>query len=275
MLCLSLRHNLSLPVDASVVSPDRIIGLIRSDIERLPIEVGNRSVELAEHFVVAGDANLPEIVVEGDCRSFRNMGTGMSSGLLRIEGHGGCHLGARMCGGRIEVHGSAGDGLGAEMSGGMIDVQGNAGNYIGSLCDGAGRGQQGGTILVHGNASDQAGMRMRRGVLAIKGRAGRLSGAFAVGGTVLIGEGTGDRPGLGLKGASLIVLGSGPGGLTSFVYDGCFQPAYLGVLARHLERCGLERLDALYGGSFAGYRGDLAYGGRGEVLYWQASKSHH
>ena len=274
MLRLLPRHRLSVPVDASVISPDRMIGLTRSEIERLRIRVGNRLAELAEFFAVEGDTNEPAIVVEGDCTSCRNLGTVMSSGLLRVEDQGGHYLGARMCGGRIEVHGPVGNGLGAEMSGGIIDVRGSAGTHIG-WCHESGRGQQGGTILVHGNALDEAGMGMRRGVLAIKGKVGCLAGTYAQGGTLLIGEGAGDRLGLGLKRGSIIVLGSTPGGLTSFGYDGCFLPAYLGVLARHLERCGLERLEALYGGCFAGYRGDLAYGGRGEVLYWQASRSHH
>jgi formylmethanofuran dehydrogenase subunit C len=251
-----------------------MMGLTLGEIARLRIHVGNRGADLAEHFVIAGDGNEPEIAIEGDCGAFRNMGSGMSSGRLRLEGHGGHDLGARMRGGRIEVNGSAGDGLGAGMSGGLIDVRGNAGNHIGSLGDGAGRGQQGGTILVRGNASDQAGMQMRRGVLAIKGNTGRLAGAYAQGGTVLIGAGADDRLGFGLQRASIIVLGSAPGGLTSFAYDGCFRAAYLGVLARHLERCGLEPLESLYGSTFASYRGDLAYGGRGEVLYWTASKSH-
>jgi formylmethanofuran dehydrogenase subunit C len=179
-----------------------------------------------------------------------------------------------MWGGEIQVDGSAGDGLGAEMSGGLINVRGSAGGHIG-WCPESRRGQQGGTILVLGNGSDEAGMGMRRGVLAITGKAGCLAGAYAQGGTLLIGEEAGDRLGLGLKRASIIVLGSPPGGLVSFACDGCFLPVYLGVLARHLERCGLQRLDALYGGYFAYYRGDLAYGGRGEVLYCQASSSHH
>jgi formylmethanofuran dehydrogenase subunit C len=275
MLRLSLRHNIAVPVDASVVSPNRLIGLTRREIERLQVRVGNRLVDLSEVFAVGGDANEPEIAIEGDCTSFRYLGTAMSSGRLRIEGHGGHYLGARMCGGRVEVYGPAGDGLGAEMSGGLIDVGENAGKHIGSLRDGHCRGQEGGTILVRGNASDDAGMQMRRGVLAIRGHAGRLAGAYAHGGTLLIGEGVGDRLGLGLNRASIVVLGSPPDGLTSFVYDGCFRPVYLGVLARHLERCGFERLERLHGGCFATYRGDLAYGGRGEVLYWQASSSRH
>jgi formylmethanofuran dehydrogenase subunit C len=238
------------------------------------MRVGNRLADLAEHFVVAGAAEKPEMAIEGDCTSCRNLGMGMSGGLLRVEGQGGHYLGARMCGGQIEVHGSAGDGLGAEMSGGLIDIRGSAGTHIGWRHESR-RGQQGGTILVRGNASDEAGMGMQRGVLAIKGQAGRLAGAYAQGGTLLIGGGAGDRLGIGLKLASVIVLGSTHGGLASFAYDGCFLPTYLGVLGRHLEQCGLERLDALYGGCFASYRGDLAYGGRGEVLYWQASSSHH
>jgi formylmethanofuran dehydrogenase subunit C len=275
MLRLSPRHCLSIPVDASVVSPDRMLGLTRSEIERLEIRVGNRLAALAEFFAVDGDANQPEIVIEGDCTSCRNLGSGMANGLLRVEGHGGQYLGSRMSGGRIEVQGSSGDGPGAEMSGGLIDVQGDAGAHIGSFGAGAGRGQQGGTILVQGNAWEAAGMQMRRGVLAIKGNAGRLAGAYAQGGTLLIGKTAGDRLGFGLKLGSIIVTGWAPQGLTSFAYDGCFQPTYLGVLARHLERCGFERLEELYNGCFASHRGDLAYGGRGEVLYWTASSSHH
>src|SRR5262249_37443563 len=147
---------------------------------------------------------------------------------------------------------------------------GDAGAHIG-WCNESRRGQQGGTVLVRGSARDQVAAGMRRGVVAITGRAGRLAGAYARGGTLLIGEEAGDLLGLGLQRASIIVLGCAPRSLTSFAFDGCFFPSYLGVVARHLEQCGLERLDALYRGCFATYRGDLAYGGRGEVLYWQAS----
>ena len=161
MLQLSPRHRLSVPVDASLIAPDRMIGLARSAIERLRIRVGNRLADLAEHFIVAGDAEKPQIVVLGDCKSCRNFGARMSSGLLRVEGHGGHYLGERMCGGEIQVDGSAGDGLGAEMSGGLINVRGSAGGHIGWRHESR-RGQQGGTILVRGNSSDQPAMGMRQ-----------------------------------------------------------------------------------------------------------------
>ena len=98
--------------------PERLREKALAEIERLEIHHGNRTIPLAELFIVSGDPSDGRIDFEGDLSG------------VHFIGHG-------MTGGEIHVHGNAGRHLGGQMSGGTIRVEGNAGDWVGGRCVGA------------------------------------------------------------------------------------------------------------------------------------------
>jgi len=80
-------------------------------------------------------AEKPEkqlIVIDGDARHIKQIGTRMTAGRIVVQGWAGMHLGAQMSGGDITVTGNALDWTGAEMKGGLLRVLGDAGNLLGA-----------------------------------------------------------------------------------------------------------------------------------------------
>src|SRR5438132_211220 len=147
MLILSLKDQPHVPLEAEVLSPDRLAGLSNDAIRALPAHLGKRTLRLDEFFAVEGDGS-DDLEIRGDLTKVKWLGKGMTRGKLTIVGHVGMHLGAHMKGGTIEVRGNAGDWVGGEMTGGLIHVRGNAGGQIGAAYRGSMSGMNRGTILI-------------------------------------------------------------------------------------------------------------------------------
>ncbi|MEX0777282.1 MAG: hypothetical protein WD042_16380 [Phycisphaeraceae bacterium] len=118
-------------------------------------------------------------------------------------------LGARMAGGELIVQGDAGDDLGASMAGGIIRVAGSVGHRVGGLDVGRDRGMTGGEIVIDSDAGDYAGFMMRRGLIAIAGKAGASPGYRMLAGTLVIGQGPLDHPGLEMRRGSILSMDCG------------------------------------------------------------------
>ena len=171
-LVLKYKAATTIPVELYGLTPDAAAQRSLAEVERLPIQHGNRQVPLAEFFDVSGSVSDGELRLEGDLRGVHGIGAQMAAGIIRIEGDAGRHLGSQMTGGEIHVSGSAGDWVGAEMRGGLIHVRGDAGNQVGGAYPGSRRGIRGGTILIGGRAGDEVGHTMRRGTVVVGGDAG-------------------------------------------------------------------------------------------------------
>ena len=109
MLRLTYHSTTTIPVEAEVVTPDRLAGKTAAEVAGLPVQHGNAPACLGDFFHVSGDAGDGEVVVEGDCGRVKWLGAGMRAGKLTVRGNAGMHLGAEMAGGTIEVHGNGGD----------------------------------------------------------------------------------------------------------------------------------------------------------------------
>jgi formylmethanofuran dehydrogenase subunit C len=106
---------------------------------------------------------------------------------------------------------------------------------------------------------------MRRGLIVVEGGCGAFAGASMIAGTIVVFGPAGPRLGAGMKRGTIVAAGGVAELPPSFVhacdYDPVFLELYQTELARlrsefpwrlpHVARC---------------YRGDLLYGGRGEVL---------
>lgn len=271
-----IARNLDgLPIELQGVLPTALADKSLSEIERWPVQQGNRQLPLAEFFHISGDAGERVWRFEGDLTRVHWLAAGMDGGTIHVAGSVGRHAASGMTGGTLRIDGDAGDCLGAEMSGGHVDVGGVAGNLVGAPYRGGRRGMTGGTILIRGNAGDELGRAMRRGLIAVAGDVGTAAGYDFLAGTILIGGSTGPSLGAGTR-RGTIVLTRAPsrsaGTLTppqlppTFRRAGRYQPTFLRLLARHLAQFDFPFSPDDAAAEYETYVGDLLTVGKGEVL---------
>jgi formylmethanofuran dehydrogenase subunit C len=264
-----------MPVEAESLLPENVTGKSAEEIESLPLQVGNRTETVGDHFRVEihegasggpDDGGAAVLELAGDLTRFKRLGEGMSRGSLTVNGTVGFHAGARMSGGSLTINGDTGDYLGAMMTGGRITVHGNAGHFAGSAYRGFFRGMSGGSILVLGDAGNMTGARMRRGMIAVRGTCGDLAGYGMGAGTVLIGGRAGVRAGANMVRGSVILLTPPEEMPPTFRYDYTGQPPFWPLLHASLSQAGWSATEAVAAAEFKRYSGDFNEGGRGELL---------
>jgi formylmethanofuran dehydrogenase subunit C len=266
-LRLELREIPPTRIDCSALTPDRLAGLSADEIRRLPLWVGNREAELGQVFAVSG-SDAETILIRSGSDRLDWIGTGMTRGRIRIEGHCGAYLGRQMKGGLIEAEGDAGIFAGSGMSGGRLHIRGNAGDFLGAAIPGERRGMRGGRIEVHGNAGDRVGDHQRRGQILIAGNAGSYCGSRMVAGTILVLGHAGANLGFAMRRGTMLVGGE-PHLPPTFNDNGIHDLGFLALLHRDLASAEGPFADLANRHSRVHrWLGDLASGGQGEVLRW-------
>jgi formylmethanofuran dehydrogenase subunit C len=263
-LTLTLREAPAAPLNAEALSPGRLAGLSRSEIERLQLQHGNRRSPLGELFAVSG-AGEEDVRVVGDLVRVASLGAGMTGGRLTVEGSAGPHVGAGMQDGELIVEGDAGDWAGAEMRGGRLVVRGSAGRRLGGAYAGTTAGMRGGEVLVHGDAGAEAGAGLRRGLIAVAGRVGAAAGLSALAGTIVAFGAVGAHPGAGMRRASIVAMTS-PTLLPTYAPACTYRPPFLRLCLRRLRALGLPVTDEQIDGRYTRWSGDSVELRRGEIL---------
>jgi formylmethanofuran dehydrogenase subunit C len=266
-LTLSLREPPTVPLETEGLTPDRLAGLRRGEIEALTVWHGNRRAELADFFTVSGDGD-EDIRVEGDLRRVKFLGAGMSAGRLTVAGHAGMHTGADMRGGELVVEGDVGDFAGTGMRGGRLVVRGSAGRELGGALPGVRAGMRGGEILVHGDAGEQAGAGLRRGLIAVAGRVGDAAGLRMLAGTIVALGGLGAVAGADTRRGTIVSM-SEVTLLPTFSYACSYRPPFLRMYLRRLRELGLPLTDEQIEGRYARWSGDGLELRRGEILIYE------
>lgn len=268
MLILKVKDQPHVPLEAEVLSPDRLAGLTNDSVRALPVHLGKRTLRLDEFFSVEGDGS-DEFEIRGDLTKVKWIGKGMTRGKITVVGNVGMHLGAYMMGGSIEVRGNAGDWAGGEMTGGLIHVRGNAGSQIGAAYRGSMSGMNRGTILIEGSAGIEVGMRMKRGIIVVKGPVRDFAGLQMKGGTIFLLGGAEIRTGAWMVRGTIVTLT--PIRLLPTFSDACaFEPTFLRLYARYLATFGINIPNESQSGIYKRFLGDSAVPGKGEILCWQA-----
>jgi formylmethanofuran dehydrogenase subunit C len=238
-----------------------------TEIEKLPIYLGNRELPVAELFDVSGDPSDEQIEWQGELSGVHWIGAKMKSGSVRVSGNAGRHVGSEMSGGELHVEGDAGDWVGGEMQGGQIHVRGRAGHLVGAAYRGSRRGMTGGTILIGGSVGNELGHTMRRGLIVAGGDAGDLAGFNMLAGTILVMGNAGIRHGAGMRRGTLGFFGDQPPDMLPTFRRACrMQPQVLALTFRHLRQIGFAVSDELLAVDVDIYNGDMIEGGRGEIL---------
>jgi formylmethanofuran dehydrogenase subunit C len=241
-MSLTLRLHATEAIDASSIIP----GV--ADVAHLPCWVGRQRLALGDLFDIRGEPS-DDVRVEGDLRRVHGLGTGMSRGVLTIEG-------------------DVGDGAGVAMSGGLLRINGSAGDRLGAPLPGASRGMTGGEIIVSGNVGANAARRVRRGLVVVGGDAGAGAAHAMIAGTILVAGRLGAGAGLWSKRGSVIALGAVEIPAT-YKYACTYRPPYVLVLLRYLARVRQFATKAQFAtGRYKRWTGDVADVGKGEILEW-------
>jgi len=236
-------------LDGSPLRPDVLGSLSIDEVRLFALPIGRTTRPLQEVFEVMG--------APGDALTLRQ-----APPLDRL----GCHMKA----GQLHIDGDAGDHLGASMTGGSIHVKGCAGHQVGGPVPGLQRGTTGGEIHVHGDAGDFTGLRMRRGLIAVAGAVGASPGYRMLAGTIVLGRGPLDHPGLELRRGSLICVDRAQPftGHRAWVSHGVFETsavASLSLLLRHVKSRGFPLPEAALHGAYELFIGDRLELNRGEL----------
>ncbi len=252
------------PIDASSLCPDRLAGLGRREVERLPILVGRSDVPLGELFQVSGDGG-EAIEVEGDLSPFALVGASMSRGRLVVRGAVGPRAAARMRGGTLLVDGRAGDHAGEGMTGGLLRIRGDAGDHLAAPVPGAPRGMNRGTILIDGSAGRMAAARMRRGLIAIAGDLGEAAACGMLAGSLFVFGTIGRGAGALLRRGTILALG-GTAPLPTFLPAGSQRLPFLELFFDALESAAFPVPAPARRAAYRRLVGDVSGRGVGEIL---------
>jgi formylmethanofuran dehydrogenase subunit C len=252
-------------LDLSPLTPERLAGKSRHEIEKIAVGTSRRAAPVGEYFRAAG-GDVADIVFEGGSDRFDRIAEGMSAGSIRVVGDAGAQAGRAMRGGMLSIEGSAGPHAGSCMRGGRIEIAGNAGDHLGGPLAGELAGMNGGKVVVRGRAGAFAGDRMRRGLIAVLKGAGDHAGCRMIAGTIVVAGGVGEMPGYLMRRGS-ILLDREPTRLSpSFVECGAPDSVFALVIDRHLLAEGILKRPLL-GRAPRKYGGDNAVSGTGEILF--------
>ena len=272
-IVLTPRGFSSIPIEADVISPDVFAGKTLQEIRNLPIYYGNEEIEMKEYIHAQGKvAEDPEnqlIVIDGDARHIKQIGTKMTTGRIVVQGWAGMHLGAQMSGGDITVEGNCLDWAGAEMKGGLIRILGDVGNLLGAAYRGSSEGMTGGCIAVTGSVGTEMGSFMRRGMIVVLGDTSDFTGVHMNGGEIFIFGKTGKRIGAQAKGNGgfIACFGGVEDLLPTYMFDTTYTPVFMRLYLKELyEKLGLSIATQFIDTPMKRYRGDLAVGGNAEIL---------
>ncbi|MGC4025979.1 MAG: formylmethanofuran dehydrogenase subunit C [Mesorhizobium sp.] len=263
-LTFTLRQEPPQRLDLSRLAPDVLAGLSKPEIEKIEIGTTKYGSRVGDIFRLKG-RDAANIVFEGGSARFDGVGTGMTSGSVRIVGEVGAQAGRLMRGGSLVIEGDAGPFVASCMSGGRLEVLGNAGDRLGCPLAGEMAGMKGGVVIVRGKVGERAADRMRRGLIAVGKGCGDYAGSRMIAGTLVVLGKAGAMPGY-LMRRGTIVLGKMPVELSpGFVETGAPEIAFVGLLDRYLMD---ERIIATPVLSRAPRRwgGDNAVLGLGEIL---------
>lgn len=290
MLELTLKGPLDARIDGSNLTPGKLSSMPLAELMALPLRCANsNTLRLDELFwVQRPDGPADALVIRGDCRSIDGLGHRMTSGILLIDGHAGDRIAAEIAGGAVVVAGSAGDEACMGMRGGLVAIGGDCGDRMGAPLAGQRSGIRGGDIMIAGNAGARACQRMRRGTVWIAGDVADHLAHRMVAGTILVQGHVSSQWGTGMRRGSLLftrepIRESG----ASLSPGRRLELSFLPLIWKHLHSLqlqiqGTEGISAkslwpllpLPSTRWVDRRiGDLAIGGKGEVLILQRQSS--
>jgi formylmethanofuran dehydrogenase subunit C len=265
-LSFSLKEAPRQRINLALLTPDRLAGKSRAEILATQLLSAKRRLRVSDLFRVSGE-DPSHLVFRRSCDKLDRIGQDMASGTIAVQGDAGAYAGFGMRGGEISVAGNVGAFAASAMQGGRLQVHGNAGDFLAAAIPGERRGMQGGVVFVAGSAGDRAGDRMRRGTVLVAGDAGDYCGSRMSAGTIGVLGHAGIYPGLAMRRGTLLFKNAPERMCDTFNDCGAYRFGFLSLLARswHGLDAAFARLLAAQRSAHR-YMGDLAWGGKGEIL---------
>ncbi len=263
-LVLRLKHEPDQRLDLSPLVPHLLDGKSEKEIAATELQTTRETRTVGDVFSITA-GSVEAIRFEGGSTRLDNLGHGLKSGEIIIEGACGHAAGHAMSGGSLVISGDAGPFAGSGLSGGRLEIKGNAGDFLGGPLDGEMEGISGGLVIVRGSAGQRAGDRLRRGTIIIEGRAGDYFGSRLIAGTLIAVGGAGRLPGF-LMRRGTIVLGSTPTLAATFVDCGVHRLAFASLFSRLLAKDSKGAADLLRK-PLHRFGGDMAALGKGEAFF--------
>ena len=263
-LVLTLKQEPGQRLDLAPLVPHLLEGKSAKDIAEIELQTTREKVTVGDIFKIrSGGAEA--IHFEGGSARFDNVGQGLKSGEIFIEGDCGKCVGRGMSGGNLVVNGDSGPFAGSAMSGGRLEIAGDTGGFLAGPLEGEMEGATGGLLIVRGNAGERAGDRLRRGTILIEGSAGDFPGSRMIAGTLIVLKDCGVLPGY-LMRRGTIVLANPPELAPTFVDCGTHQLAFASVFAG-LLRPESRAAARLLSRPLVRFAGDMAALGKGEIFF--------
>jgi len=264
-LRLKLRPKADgIAIDAEGLLPERLAGLSRGEVERLPIGTGGGRPLLGDLFAVSGDPG-ESLDLEGDLSGFARLGAGMTRGRLTLVGPAGPCAGSGMCGGELCIEGPASDRAGEGMRGGLLRIRGDAGDQLASPLPGHPHGMNRGAIIVEGSVGTMSATRMRRGTIVIGRDAAPGAACGMLSGTLIVLGRLGEGAGALMRRGTLVALG-GARPLPVFLDAGACRHPFLELYYRQIEAAGLALPPTARAARYRRHVGDISDLGQGEIL---------
>jgi formylmethanofuran dehydrogenase subunit C len=245
--------------------PDNVYNWEKSDFDKYEVPIGNSRFPLIDYFdvEVEGSAESPaevKLILNGDLRRVKYIGTKMSDGEIVVNSGVDLHCGSEMSGGEILVNGDAESYAGREMTGGSLTIKGNTREFCGSSYIGDWRGMTAGTIIIHGNAGKQLGECLTGGEIYVKGNCDILAGIHMTKGFIQIDGDVTRWPGGQMQGGNILINGK-----LSRLLEGFVEPE----IVIDPEIAGKK-----FSGKYIKYTGDIARNGKGN-LWLDAEKNRY
>src|SRR6187549_3246901 len=92
-----LKRQPTVPLEAEVLTPDKMAELSNDEIRSLIVYHGKRQLPLGEFFEIEGERSA-DLIIQGALHKVRWIGRAMTRGSITIHGNVGMHLGAYMTG---------------------------------------------------------------------------------------------------------------------------------------------------------------------------------
>jgi formylmethanofuran dehydrogenase subunit C len=264
-LTFTLRTEPPERLDLSPLTPRRLDGMAKADIENIRIGQSKLGLLVGDVFRVSG-SDARRIVFDGGSPRFDRVGLELDDGSVTVKGDVGAQAGRGMRGGQLLIEGDAGPHAGSGMAGGRLEAAGNVGDHLAAPLTGEQAGMKGGALIVRGRAGHCAADRMRRGLVAVLNGCGDYAGCRMIAGTLVVAGGTGRMAGYLMRRGS-ILLDSPPETLSpTFVESGAPDSVFAALMDRHLVREGILQRPIL-GRTPHRHGGDNAVLGLGEILF--------
>ena len=265
---LTLTSSPTMRINAEKLTPDYCNSLSAEQLAKQTLPSSEGDIAVGDLFGIEEDSSK-SLLISGDCTQFDYVGAKMKANQIKVEGSVGDYAAATLGGGQLEISGDSGHYTACGMSGGTVIVEGNAGDATGGASIGAVQGMSGGTVLIMGNAGDRTANLMRRGLIVVRGNNGDYGATHMKAGNLVVLKQNGSRCAYGMHRGTVLLGDASCAETLGDTFIG--QPSnynmdFLILLYKHIGQLmpALQNLPRKK--LIRRYIGDLAVGGKGEVL---------